>query len=114
MSAVANIVASLAAAVAFSADPPSCDQGGPSCDTASGTILALERVDPDGDGDAHFVILDPGGVTAPGISVIDVTRKLRPQPLPRAGTAISAAGPVLPGSYGQRQIQATEIRVGPG
>jgi hypothetical protein len=114
VSLVANIVASLAAAVAFNANPPRCDQGEPDCATASGPILALERVDPDGDGDAHFVVLDPGGVTAPGISVIDVATELRPQPLPRAGTVISAAGPVLPGSYGQRQIQATEIRVGPG
>ena len=114
MSVVANIVASLAAAVAFNANPPLCDPDEPNCATASGTILALERVDPDGDGDAHFVVLDPDGVTAPGISVIDVATELRPHPLPRAGTVISAAGPVLPGSYGQRQIQATEIRVGPG
>jgi len=111
---VANLVASLAAAVAFNANPPLCDQGEPNCATASGTIVALERVDPDGDGDAHFVILDPGGVTAPGISVIDVATRLRPHPLPRAGTVISAAGPVHPGSYGQRQIHATEIRVAPG
>lgn len=111
---VASFVASLAAAVAFSADPPTCDRAGQSCATASGTILALERVDPDGDGDAHFVVLDPNGVTAPGISVIDVAEELRPQPLPGVGAAISAAGPVLPGSFGQRQIQATDVRVGPG
>ena len=51
------------------------------------------------------------GVTAPGISVIDVARDLRPKPLPGVGDTLSAAGPVYRGSYGQRQIQATEVRV---
>jgi len=111
---VAALVASVAGAFAFSASPPACDVAETNCATASGTILALERIDPDGDGDAHFVVLDNGGVTAPGISVIDVAKQLRPHPLPAVGDLISAAGPVFEGSYGQRQIQATEVRVGPG
>lgn len=110
----ATVLASVAAAVAFNSDPPACDPGQANCATATGTILLLERVDPDGDGDAHFVVLDPGGVTTPGVSVIDVAKDLRPHPLPGAGDLISAAGPVLEGSYGQRQIQATEVRAGPG
>jgi hypothetical protein len=94
-------------------DPLSCPAEATNCATASGEIVYVEAVDPDGDGDAHFVLLSDEGVTAPGISVIDVARELRPRPLPEVGDRISAAGPVYRGSYGQRQIQAAEIRVAP-
>lgn len=83
----------------------------PPCQTASGRILYVERVDPDGDGDAHFVLSSDDSITAPGISVIDVRRDLRPHPLPRPGDLLSAAGPVYRGSYGQHQIEAVAVRV---
>jgi hypothetical protein len=92
-------------------DPPRCPPRPGNCATATGSVLAVEAVDPDGDGDAHLVLLSPEGITAPGITVIDVERELRPHPLPRAGDHVAAAGPVYRGSYGQRQIQATELRV---
>jgi hypothetical protein len=81
------------------------------CRTARGKIIYVERVDPDGDGDAHFVLLSRQSITLPGISVIDVEKSLRPHPLPGPGDRISAAGPVYPGSYGQHQIQALELHV---
>lgn len=68
-------------------------------------------MDPDGDGDAHFVLASRDAITAPGISVIDVRRGLRPRPLPGPGDTISAAGPVFRGSYGQRQIEAVAVEV---
>jgi len=34
---------------------------------------------------------------------------LRPDPLPGPGATLSAAGPVLRGSYGQRQIEADVV-----
>lgn len=68
-------------------------------------------MDPDGDGDAHLVLAGAASVTAPGISVIDVGPSLRPRPLPGIGDLVSAAGPVYRGSYGQRQIEAVEVRV---
>ena len=74
-------------------------------------MLTLEAVDPDGDGDAHLILASPQSITAPGISVIDVERSLRPHPLPAPGDQVAAAGPVYRGSYGQRQIQATELRL---
>jgi hypothetical protein len=77
----------------------------------SGRILYVEAVDPDGDGDTHFVLLDRAGVTAPGISVVDVARDLRPHPLPGIGDRVSASGPVRTGSFGQPQIEATEVNV---
>jgi hypothetical protein len=89
-----------------------CPPGLSNCRSASGRILYVERVDPDGDGDAHFVLLSRQGVTSPGISVIDVRRSLRPSPLPGPGDRLSAAGPVERGSYGQRQIAAVELHVG--
>jgi hypothetical protein len=81
------------------------------CRSASGIVLYVERVDPDGDGDAHFVLASRQSITAPGISVIDVKRSLRPSPLPGRGDRLSAAGPVYRGSFGQRQIEAVELNV---
>jgi hypothetical protein len=104
-----------AAAVAVLAPPtvaPShCPPGHPACRTTEGRIVYVERVDPDGDGDAHFVVADPQGITLPGLTAIDVRRGLRPHPLPGPGDLISAAGPVQTGSYGQRQIHALELHV---
>lgn len=91
--------------------PARCRAGLPSCRTAEGRIVYVERIDPDGDGDAHFVIADPQGITLPGITAIDVRRGLRPDPLPGPGDLISAAGPVQTGTYGQSQIHALELHV---
>jgi hypothetical protein len=112
------IIAMLAAA----APPPTgesgfrearCPPDAANCETATGRILYVERVDPDGDGDAHFVIAGPDDITGLGTSVIDVRSDLRPHPLPGPGDRVSAAGPVYTGSYGQRQIQADVFRVDP-
>lgn len=92
--------------------PSHCPPGHPACRTAEGRIVYVERVDSDGDGDAHFVIVDPQGITLPGLTAIDVRKGLRPQPLPGPGDLISAAGPVQTGSYGQHQIHALELHVG--
>lgn len=88
-----------------------CPAGLPACRSASGRIVYVERVDPDGDGDAHFVIADRQGITLPGLTAIDVRAGLRPRPLPGPGDLLSAAGPVQTGSYGQSQIHALELRV---
>lgn len=91
--------------------PSHCDPDRPACRTTEGRILYVERVDPDGDGDAHFVVVDRQGITLPGLTAIDVRRGLRPEPLPGPGELISAAGPVQTGSYGQSQIHALEVHV---
>jgi hypothetical protein len=88
-----------------------CQPGQPSCRTTEGRIVYVERVDPDGDGDAHFVVVDPQGITLPELTAIDVRKGLRPRPLPGPGDLISAAGPVQTGSYGQSQIHALELHV---
>ena len=89
-----------------------CPAGAANCTSATGTILYVERVDPDGDGDAHFVLLDSNGVTGPAITAVDVAAGLRPHPLPGPGDVLSASGPVLTGSFGQRQIEADVVHVG--
>jgi hypothetical protein len=91
--------------------PSNCSPGLASCSAAEGRIVYVERVDPDGDGDAHFVIADPQGITLRGLTAIDVRKGLRPHPLPGPGDLISAAGPVQTGSYGQSQIHAIELHV---
>jgi hypothetical protein len=91
--------------------PSHCPEGHPACRVTVGRIVYVERVDPDGDGDAHFVIRDPQGITLPGLTAIDVRAGLRPHPLPGPGELISAAGPVQTGSYGQAQIHALELHV---
>jgi hypothetical protein len=88
-----------------------CPPDAGNCRVASGRVLYVERVDPDGDGDAHFVLASRDSITGPGISVVDVKRSLRPSPLPGPGDRLSAAGPVYRGSYGQRQIEAIELHV---
>jgi len=88
-----------------------CPAGLPSCRSAEGPIVYVERVDPDGDGDAHFVIFDSQGITLPDLTAIDVGKGLRPHPLPGPGDTISAAGPVQAGSHGQSQIHALELHV---
>jgi hypothetical protein len=91
--------------------PSHCAAGHPACRVAIGRIVYVERVDADGDGDAHFVIRDPHGITLAGLTAIDVRAGLRPHPLPGPGDLISAAGPVQTGSYGQDQIHALELHV---
>lgn len=93
-------------------EPSHCPAGHPACRETFGRIVYVERVDPDGDGDAHFVIRDPQGITLPGLTAIDVRVGLRPHPLPGPGDLVSAAGPVQTGSYGQDQIHALELHVG--
>jgi len=87
----------------------SCPAGIAGCRTTSGVVIYVERVDPDGDGDAHFVLASDEDITARGVSVVDVRRDLRPDPLPGPGDRVSAAGPVYRGSYGQRQIEAVVV-----
>jgi hypothetical protein len=80
-----------------------------SCAAVTGRVIAIEAVDPDGDGDLH-VIAAGGAVTAPGVTVFDVRRDLRPARDPRPGDLVTGAGPVFRGSYGQRQIEVTVFR----
>jgi hypothetical protein len=82
----------------------------PGCRTVRGTVVYVEHVDPDGDGDLHVVVTG-GSITLPGMTSIDVAADLRPRRDPGIGDRVSAAGPVQTGSYGQSQIHALELHV---
>lgn len=88
-----------------------CPADSPNCVVASGRVIYVEKVDPDGDGDAHFVTVSRQGVTMPGITVFDVRADLRPDPLPGVGDLVGGAGPVYTGSKGQKQIEVIEFQV---
>lgn len=90
-----------------------CPRGVDGCEVVRGRVLYVERVDPDGDGDLHVVVLD-GSITAPGVTAVDVRPGLRPRRDPRVGDRVSAAGPVQPGSYGQSQIHALDFHAARG
>ena len=82
----------------------------PGCRAVRGTVLYVERVDPDGDGDLH-VVVDAGSITLPGMTAIDIAPTCA-----RAATRASATASAPParsqtGSYGQSQIHALELRV---
>ena len=87
-----------------------CPADVPGCRAVRGSVVYVERVDPDGDGDLH-VVVDAGSITLAGLTAVDVAPELRPRRDPRAGDRVSAAGPVQTGSYGQSQIHALEFHV---
>lgn len=91
--------------------PMACDPGLANCEVASGTVVYVEKVDPDGDGDAHFVTVSEQNVTGGGLTVFDVRKDLRPEPLPGPGDLVGGLGPVHTGSHGQQQIEVTEFHV---
>ena len=110
--ALGAAIGAVAASVSLGLSPPACPaEALPNCAAAHGTVIYVQRVDPDGDGDAHFVLRSDQSITLPGVSVIDVRTDLRPHPLPGPGALIAAQGPVYPGSAGQHQIQADEVAV---
>jgi len=91
--------------------PARCtSSAGANCTAHTGRVLTIESVDPDGDGDLH-VVATGGSLTAPGITVFDVSRSLRPARDPRPGDRVTGAGPVYRGHLNQRQIQVTSFRV---
>ena len=89
-----------------------CPRDATNCAAARGRVIYVEAVDPDGDGDAHFVLASRQSITGPGLTVIDVEKEMRPRRLPSDGDEVTAAGPVYRGSHGQKQIQATELHIG--
>jgi hypothetical protein len=88
-----------------------CPADAAGCTTTRGTVLYVERVDPDGDGDLHVVLADRQSLSLPGITAVDVAVDLRPRRDPEISDRVSAAGPLERGSYGQMQIHALEFNV---
>jgi hypothetical protein len=83
------------------------------CRSVRGRAIHVERVDPDGDGDLHVVIVSRQSVTAPGVTVIKVPRRKRPDHIPSVGDSVAAAGPTERGAHGEDEIKAVAVRVLP-
>jgi hypothetical protein len=91
-------------------EPARCPADAHGCRVVTGRVVLIESVDPDGDGDLHVVVAD-AGITAPGVTSVDVPPALRPRRDPRIGDRFSAAGPVQRGSYGQAQVHALDVAI---
>ena len=71
--ALGAAIGAVAASVSLGLSPPACPADAlPNCAAAHGTVIYVQRVDPDGDGDAHFVLRSDQSITLPGVSVIHV------------------------------------------
>ena len=90
--------------------PARCPADVPGCRVVTGRVVFVESVDPDGDGDLHVVVAD-AGLSAPGVTSVDIAPRLRPRRDPRLGDIVSAAGPVDRGSIRQAQIHALDVAV---
>lgn len=112
------LLASLLAVALAAAHPaaPRCPTTPPvpGCRAASGRVLALQSVDPDGDGDLHLILASSTSISLPGVTVLDIAKNLRPRHDPHIGDWAAGAGPVQRGSYGQRQVHViTRVAVSP-
>jgi hypothetical protein len=93
---------------------PRCPPDVAGCRAAQGRVIALQSVDPDGDGDLHLILASSTSITLPGVTVLDISKRLRPKHDPRIGDWAAGAGPVQRGSYRQRQIHViTRVAVDP-
>ena len=90
--------------------PARCPRDVARCRVVTGRVVLVETIDPDGDGDLHVVVA-AGGISAPGVTSIDIPPRLRPRRDPRLADVVSAAGPVQRGSIGQRQIHALDLAI---
>src|SRR4051794_24352761 len=81
-----------------------CPAHVPRCVTVTGPVVYVEATDPDGDGDAHYV-LAAGHVTGRGLTILKIGKALRPRHLARAGDLVSAAGTITTGSRDEHELK---------
>lgn len=77
------------------------------CARVRGRVVGVERVDPDGDGDRHLVV-----VARLDARLIKLPADFRVGRLPRLGSEVSATGPVVRGSSGRPAIRAERLTAG--
>jgi hypothetical protein len=84
---------------------------GPACREVSGRVVYIEREDPDGDGDAHLVLLGRSSVTRRFITIVKIKRAERPRALPGWGSWVSAVGHGDLGASGRAELVAERTTV---
>lgn len=89
---------------------PRCRHGVADCASTSGTIVYVERVDPDGDGDLHVALLSRQSLTYPGISVVKFERRVRPAHVPAIGSWMTAVGERYTGTHDDRNLRVERYR----
>jgi hypothetical protein len=77
-----------------------CPVGLANCVRASGRVLYVETVDPDGDGDLHVVLADRS------LTIIKVPAGVRPAHNPGVGDGVGAAGQMTTGSSNEPELRA--------
>lgn len=65
------------------------------CATVTGRVVYVEREDPDGDGDAHLVVL--GGYH---VTIVKIVKEDKSRGLPRLGDRVTYTGPMVRNSQG--------------
>jgi hypothetical protein len=79
----------------------------PTCAHVTGRVVWIQRHDPDGDGDRHFVV-----VARLHPRIVKIAATLAVPHLPRYGTQIDAVGYLYLGASGKMEISA--VRFEPG
>ena len=115
----AVLLASVGVGMLWVVTPPShftplhCTAKRLSCTAVAGRVLYVQRTDPDGDGDAHLVLLSQDSLTRRWISVVKIERDVRPPDLPGRGRWVSAIGQTYSGEKGETNLNAARVREAP-
>ena len=81
------------------------------CRSVTGRVVSAQRMDGDGDGDLHLVLMSHDSVSAPGVSIVKVRAENRPSRMPRFGQWVSAIGFPQYGASGLAEVDARRMRV---
>jgi hypothetical protein len=80
--------------------PHATDDGDPPCVHVTGRVVWIQRHDPDGDGDRHFVVM-----SRLHARIVKIGREMR-IPLPHLGSRIDAVGYLSEGASGREEVDA--------
>jgi hypothetical protein len=74
------------------------------CREVDGRVVYIQRVDPDGDGDLHVLLLSRQSVTGPWLTLLKVPDKLRTGMDPGIGRWVRATGHLYTAEHGETSI----------
>jgi hypothetical protein len=81
------------------------------CQVVDGRIVYLQRVDPDGDGDLHVLLLSRQSVTGPWLTMLKVPAPLRTGMDPGIGRWVRALGQRFRAEHGENSIRVARWAV---